>query len=80
MGYCEVWQPYREAVKERYPLVLERLEQIETEETVKQPYLDYFRRTLPRNRGKTSKSPAVLPFPPAVLPAQKGCKFPPEAH
>ena len=30
MGYCEVWQPYREAVKERYPLVLERLEQIET--------------------------------------------------
>lgn len=44
MGYCEVWQPYREAVKERYPLVLERLEQIETEETVKQPYLDYFRR------------------------------------
>lgn len=44
MGYCKVWQPYREAVKERYPLVLERLEQIETEETVKQPYLDYFRR------------------------------------
>lgn len=43
MTYCKVWQPYREEVKERYPLVMERLEQIETEETVKQPYLSYFR-------------------------------------
>ncbi len=44
MGYCEVWQPYREEVKERYPLVMERLEQIETEETVRQPYRAYFQR------------------------------------
>lgn len=43
MGYCEVWQPYREEVKERYPLVMERLGQIETEETVEQPYLLFFR-------------------------------------
>lgn len=43
MGYREIWQPYREEVEERFPLVMGRLEQIETEETVKQPYRDYFR-------------------------------------
>lgn len=44
MSYQEVLKPYREEVAERYPLVMERLEQIETEETVAEPYRDYFRK------------------------------------
>lgn len=43
MGYREIWQAYREETKERFPLVMERLEKIETEETVQQPYRNYFR-------------------------------------
>lgn len=43
MGYREIWQPYREEVQERFPLVMGRLKQIETEETVQQPYRNYFR-------------------------------------
>ena len=43
MSYQEVFKPYREEVEERYPLVMERVEQIETEETVAQPFRDYFR-------------------------------------
>ncbi|MCI8483918.1 MAG: aminopeptidase [Lachnospiraceae bacterium] len=43
MSAQEIWQPYREEVKERFPLVMERLEKIETEETVDQPYREYFR-------------------------------------
>ena len=43
MGYQEIWQPYRDEVEERFPLVMERLESIGQEETVSQPYLDYFR-------------------------------------
>ena len=43
MGYREIWQSYREETKERFPLVMERLEKIETEETVQQPYRNYFR-------------------------------------
>lgn len=43
MGYQEIWQPYREEVEERFPLVMGRLEQIMAEETVPQPYRGYFR-------------------------------------
>lgn len=43
MSYQEVLKPYREEVAERYPLVMERIEQIETEETVAQPFRNYFR-------------------------------------
>ncbi len=42
MSYQEVLKPYREEVAERYPLVMERIEQIRMEETVPQPYRDYF--------------------------------------
>ena len=43
VGYGKIWQPYREEVEERFPLCMERLEKIETEETVQEPYRDYFR-------------------------------------
>lgn len=43
MSYQEVLRPYREEVEERYPLVMERIEQIVTEETVQKPYREYFR-------------------------------------
>ncbi len=43
MSYQEVWQSYREKVKERFPLVMERLEKIGKEETIQQPYRNYFR-------------------------------------
>ncbi len=43
MGYQEFWHPYREEVKERFALVMERLEQIGTEETVEEPFRAYFR-------------------------------------
>ncbi len=43
MSYQEFWQPYREIVEERFPLLVERLGQIQTEETVSRPYLAYFR-------------------------------------
>lgn len=42
MSYQEVLKPYREEVAERYPLVMERIEQIRMEKTVPQPYRDYF--------------------------------------
>ncbi len=43
MGYQEIWQPYREEVEERFPLVMERLRLVSQEETVKDAYLSYFR-------------------------------------
>lgn len=43
MGYREIWQPYREEVEERFSLVMERLAQVEEEETVQLPYRSYFR-------------------------------------
>lgn len=43
MSYQEVLQQYRDEVEERYPLVMERIAQIETEETVLEPYRSYFR-------------------------------------
>lgn len=45
MGYQDFWQPYRREVEERFPLMVERLEQIETEETVAVPFRSYFRHT-----------------------------------
>lgn len=36
MGNQEFWQTYREEARERFPLVVERLKEIETEETVAQ--------------------------------------------
>ncbi len=45
MGYQEFWQSYREEVEERFPLVEERLEQIESEETVAVRWRGYFRHT-----------------------------------
>lgn len=43
MGYKELYEPYKQEVSERYPLVMERIAGILEEETVRQPYLDYFR-------------------------------------
>ncbi len=45
MIYQDFWQPYREIVEERFPLLVERLEQIQSEETVSRPYLAYFQHT-----------------------------------
>lgn len=45
MGYQDFWKPYREEVEERFPLMVERLEQIETEETVAVPFRSYFQHT-----------------------------------
>lgn len=45
MGYQEFWQSYRKEVEERFSLLVERLEQIETEETVAAPFQTYFRHT-----------------------------------
>ncbi len=45
MAYQDFWRPYREETKERFPLVLERLEQMETEETTPCPYRTYFQHT-----------------------------------
>lgn len=45
MSYQEFWQPYREIVEERFLLLVERLEQIQSEETVSRPYLAYFQHT-----------------------------------
>lgn len=45
MGYQDFWQPYRREVEERFPLMVERLEQIETEETAAEPFRSYFRHT-----------------------------------
>ncbi len=42
MGYKELYEPYRQEVEERYPLVMERIAQIPTEETVRSPYREYF--------------------------------------
>ena len=43
MGYQDFWQPYRREVEERFPLMVERLEQIGIEETVAVPFRSYFR-------------------------------------
>lgn len=45
MGYRELYAPYAQEVAERYPLVMERIAGIQEEETVQEPYRDYFRRT-----------------------------------
>ena len=45
MGYQEFWQTYREEVQERFPLVAERLGQIEAEETVACRWREYFHHT-----------------------------------
>lgn len=45
MGYQDFWQPYRREVEERFLLMVERLEQIETEETAAEPFRSYFRHT-----------------------------------
>lgn len=42
MSYREFWQTYREEVQERFPLMVERLLQIETEETVACRFRGYF--------------------------------------
>ena len=43
MGYREIWEAYKKEVEERFPLVMERLALLGEEETVPQPYRDYFR-------------------------------------
>ncbi len=43
MGYREIWQPRYDEVRERYPLVMERIGQIGDEETTPQPYRGFFR-------------------------------------
>ncbi|MEY8389981.1 aminopeptidase [Lachnospiraceae bacterium 45-W7] len=43
MSYQEFWKPYRKETEERFPLVVERLKQMETEETTAYPYRAYFR-------------------------------------
>ncbi len=45
MKYQEFWQPYREHVQERFPLLVERLEQMTTEETTIDPFRTYFQHT-----------------------------------
>lgn len=45
MGYQKFWNSYREEVKERFPLVEERLQKIITEETVAGRWREYFQRT-----------------------------------
>lgn len=42
MGYQEILKPYTEEAEERYGLVMERLHEITTEETVQSPYREYF--------------------------------------
>lgn len=42
MSYKELYEPYRQEVEERYPLVMERIAEIVTEETVQEPYRSYF--------------------------------------
>lgn len=42
MSYKELYEPYRQEVEERYPLVMERIAEIPAEETVKPPFRDYF--------------------------------------
>lgn len=44
MGYRELYEPYRQEVEERYPLVMERISDILTEETVQPPFRDYFQK------------------------------------
>lgn len=43
MSYQEIMEPYNQEVEERYPLVMERLEQMLTEETVEEPFRSFFR-------------------------------------
>lgn len=42
MSYQEILKPYREEVMERYPLVMDRVEQMSKEETVSLPYRNFF--------------------------------------
>ncbi len=42
MSYKELYEPYRQEVEERYPLVMERIAEIPAEETVEPPFRDYF--------------------------------------
>ncbi|MCI8282196.1 MAG: aminopeptidase [Lachnospiraceae bacterium] len=43
MSYQQIYKPYREEVRERYPLVMERIGRILEEETVSEPFRGYFR-------------------------------------
>lgn len=45
MKYWEMFREENEAVAERHELALERIRQFAAEETVEEPYRDYFRRT-----------------------------------
>ncbi len=45
MKYWEMFREENEAVAERHELALERISQFAAEETVEEPYRDYFRRT-----------------------------------
>lgn len=45
MKYWEMFREENEAVEERHELALERIRQFAGEETVEEPYRDYFRRT-----------------------------------
>lgn len=42
MSYRQIYEPYREEVRERYPLVMERIGRILKEETVSEPFRGYF--------------------------------------
>ena len=44
MSYQEIYQPYREEVAGRYPLVAARILEIPGEETVAEPFRSYFRK------------------------------------
>lgn len=44
MSYQKLNEPYRQEVEERYPLVMERIAAIVTEETTPEPFREYFQR------------------------------------
>lgn len=45
MDYRLLWKEENEAVRERYGLAVERIREMESEETVEEPFREYFRRT-----------------------------------
>lgn len=44
MGYKKIYEERNEEVKERFGLVMERIAEIEREEAVEAPYIDYFKK------------------------------------
>lgn len=44
MSYKELYEPYRNEVKDRYPLVMERIQSIQEEATTKEPFCSYFQK------------------------------------